>query len=89
MRDGVLPDGPTARGAATSWLVYLVWVVRAVSGLALLGADYFLDAVVVASPVDDALFDGLGLQVLGEGSVSKGGKFFVGGEAKGDELFDR
>jgi hypothetical protein len=22
----VLPDGPTARGAATSWRVYLLWV---------------------------------------------------------------
>jgi hypothetical protein len=24
--DCVLPDGPTARGAATSWRVYLSWV---------------------------------------------------------------
>jgi hypothetical protein len=59
-----LPDGPTARGAATSWRVYR-------SGLGLrLGAsrcsalDEGLDAVVVASPVHDALFDGFGLEVL-------------------------
>ena len=45
--------------------------------------------MVVASPVDDALLDGLGLEVLGEGSVSQGGEFVVGGEAEGDELFDR
>ncbi len=48
-----------------------------------------LDAVVVASPVDDALLDGLGLEVLGEGLADKSGQFVVGGEAEGDELFDR
>jgi hypothetical protein len=44
--------------------------------------------VVVASPVDDAFLDGLGFEVLGEGSVSQRGEFVVGGEAEGDELFD-
>ena len=33
---GVLPDGPTARGAATSWRVYLVWG-RAYLALPLVG----------------------------------------------------
>ena len=47
-----------------------------------------LDAVVVASPVDNAFLDGLGLEVLGEGSASQGGEFVVRGEAEGDELFD-
>jgi hypothetical protein len=45
--------------------------------------------VVVASPVDDAFLDGLGFEVLGEGSVSQGGEFVVGGKAECDELFDR
>ena len=48
-----------------------------------------LDAVVVASPVDDALLDGFGLEVLGEGPTGKGRQFVVRGEAEGDELFDR
>ena len=48
-----------------------------------------LDTVVVAAPVDDACFDGLGLEVLGEGFAEEGGELVVGGEAKGDELFDR
>ena len=47
-----------------------------------------LDAVVVASPVDDALFDGFGFEVLGEGFAEEGREFGVGGEAEGDELFD-
>jgi hypothetical protein len=57
-------------------------------GLALLGVSY-LNAVVVASPVDDALLDGLGLEVLGEGLADESGEFVVGGEAEGDQLFDR
>jgi len=44
--------------------------------------------VVVASPVDDALLDGLGLEVLGKGLVGEGGEFLVGGEAESDELID-
>ncbi len=48
----------------------------------------YLDAVVVATPVDDALLDGFGFEVLGEGFADKSGKFGVGGEAEGDELFD-
>ena len=48
----------------------------------------WLDAVVVGAPVDDALLDGLGLEVLGEGLADEGGEFGVGGEAEGDELFD-
>jgi hypothetical protein len=35
--DLVLPDGPTARGAATSWRVYLVSLVQAIVGLPLVG----------------------------------------------------
>ena len=48
-----------------------------------------LDAVVVAAPVDDARFDGLWLQVLGEGFAEESGKLVIGGEAEGDELFGR
>jgi hypothetical protein len=48
----------------------------------------YLDAVVVASPVDDALLDGFGLEVLSEGPVSQSGEFVVGGEAERDELLD-
>ena len=44
------------------------------------------DPEVVGAPVDDGLFDGLGIEVLGEGSVGEGGKFGVRGEAEGDEL---
>jgi TldD protein len=33
----VLPDGPTARGAATSWRVYLVSLDEAIVGLPLVG----------------------------------------------------
>ena len=47
-----------------------------------------LDAMVVASPVDDARLDGFWLEVLGEGLADQCGKFVVGGEAEGDELFD-
>ena len=39
------------------------------------------DAVVVGTPVDDALLDGFGFEVLGEGFVDEGGEFGVGGEA--------
>ena len=46
------------------------------------------DAVVVGAPVDDALFDGFGLEALGDGLVDEGGKFCVGGEAEGDDLLD-
>ena len=46
------------------------------------------DAVVVGTPVDDALLDGLRFQILRESSVSESGEFRVGGEAKGDELPD-
>ena len=46
-----------------------------------------LDAVVVAAPVDDARFDGLWLQVLGEGFAEESGKLVIGGEAEGNELF--
>ena len=49
----------------------------------------FLSAVVVATPVDDALLDGLWFEVLREGLAEECGKLVVGGEAKGDELFDR
>jgi hypothetical protein len=35
--EAVLPDGPTARGAATSWRVYLVSLVRAMVVLPLVG----------------------------------------------------
>jgi hypothetical protein len=44
--------------------------------------------VVVGTPVDDGLFDGLRLHVLGEGLVDEGREFGVGREAQGDELFD-
>jgi hypothetical protein len=46
------------------------------------------DSMVVAAPVDDVLFDGFGFEVLGECFAGKSGKFVVGGEAEGDELFD-
>lgn len=42
--------------------------------------------MVVATPVDDALFDGFGLEVLGEGFVDECGELIIGGEAEGDEL---
>jgi hypothetical protein len=42
--------------------------------------------VVVGTPVDDGLLDGLWLHVFGEGSVGEFGEFVVGGEAKGNEL---
>jgi hypothetical protein len=41
---------------------------------------------VVGAPVDDAGFDGLGFEVLGEGLVDECGDLVVGGEAQGDEL---
>jgi hypothetical protein len=47
-----------------------------------------LDAVVVGAPGGDALLDGLGLEVLGEGFVDEGGELGVGGEAESDELLD-
>jgi hypothetical protein len=47
--------------------VYLVSAMRGAWGLALLGTGYFLDAVIVTSPVDDVLLDGFGFEVLGEG----------------------
>jgi hypothetical protein len=47
-----------------------------------------LDAVVVGAPVDDALFDGFGFEILGDGLVDEGGKLGVGGEAEGDDLLD-
>ena len=46
--------------------------------------DDVLDAVGVGAPVGDALFDGFGLEVLGEGSVNQCREFGVGGEAEGD-----
>ena len=49
---------------------------------------WFLDAVVVAAPVDDALLDGFGFEVLGEGFADEGRELGVGGEAEGDELLD-
>ena len=45
-----------------------------------------LYAFVVGAPVVDAGFDGFGFEALGEGFVDERGKFFVGGEAQGDEL---
>lgn len=44
------------------------------------------DSMVVAAPVADVLFDGFGLEVLGEGLADQSGEFGVGGEAEGDEL---
>jgi hypothetical protein len=38
-RNLVLPDGPTARGAATSWRVYLVSLGQATVVLPLVGND--------------------------------------------------
>jgi len=35
------------------------------------------DAVVVGAPVDDALFDGFGLEALGDGLVDESGEFCV------------
>jgi hypothetical protein len=46
------------------------------------------DAVIVGAPVDDALLDGLGFEVLGQGFADQGWEFGVGGEAESDELFD-
>jgi hypothetical protein len=37
----------------------------------------FLGAMVVAAPVDDALLDGLGFEVLGEGLADEGGELRV------------
>jgi hypothetical protein len=63
--------------------------VRAVWVLALLGFEIlFSGAIVVAAPVDDALLDGFGFEVLGEGFADECGELGVGGEAQGDELFD-
>jgi hypothetical protein len=47
-----------------------------------------LDAVVVGAPVGDALLDGVGFEILGEGAVDEGRDLGVGGEAEGDELPD-
>ncbi len=48
-------------------------VMRSVSG-----AGYFcLDTVIVATPVDDTLLDGLGFQVLSEGFADERGEFVV------------
>lgn len=44
--------------------------------------------MVVATPVDDALLDGFGFEVLGEGLADQGGELVVGGKAESDELFD-
>ena len=49
---------------------------------------WWLDAVVVGTPVDDGLLDSFRLHVFGEGLVGEFGEFGVGGEAKGDELGD-
>jgi hypothetical protein len=38
----VLPDGPTARGAATSWRVYLLVAGTRCMGLAMLGGQLFM-----------------------------------------------
>ncbi len=39
--------------------------------------DDVLDAVGVGAPVGDALFDGFGLEVLGEGSVNQCREFGI------------
>ncbi len=44
--------------------------------------------MIVGAPVDDALLDGFGFEVLGEGFADEGGELGVGGEAEGDELGD-
>ena len=44
--------------------------------------------MIVATPVDDALLDGFGFEILGEGFADEGGEFVVGGEAECNELFD-
>ena len=56
----------------------------------MLGLDALLglDAVVVGAPGGDALLDGGGLEVLGEGFVDEGGDLGVGGETESDELLD-
>jgi hypothetical protein len=59
-----------------------VWPVRGCA------AFVWLDAVIVGAPVNDALLDGLGLQVLSEGPADEGWDFGIGGEAEGDELVD-
>ena len=46
----------------------------------------FLDAFVVGPPVDDALLDGFGVELLVGGFEGEGDDFSVGGEAEGDEL---
>jgi hypothetical protein len=84
--DCVLPDGAPARRAATSWRVYRGWVYDWGPRVARL---WFLDAVVVGAPVDDALLDGLGFEVLSQGFADQGWEFGVRGEAKSDELLDR
>ena len=45
-----------------------------------------LDAVVVGAPVDDGLFDGLGVELLVGGFEREGCDLGVRGEAEGDEL---
>jgi hypothetical protein len=57
-----------------------------VSSAAKVGWGRWLDAVIVRAPVDDALFDGLGSEFLAGGLESKCRKFFVRGEAEGDQL---
>ena len=44
--------------------------------------------MVVGAPVDDALLDGLGFEVLGQGFADEGWELGVGGEAERDELRD-
>lgn len=48
----------------------------------------WLNAVVIAAPLDDALLDGFGFEVLGKGLADEGGEFGVGGESESGELFD-
>jgi len=38
---------------------------------------FLLDAVIVATPVDDTLLDGLGFEVLSEGLADERGEFVV------------
>ena len=67
--------------------VRLLGYVGCFAGICLVGVES-LDAMVVAAPVDDALFDGFWFEVLGEGFADEGWEFGVGCEAEGDELFE-
>lgn len=81
------PDGDTVRSFVRQATIASIGGEARESGRSA-KAVQDLDAVVVGSPVNDGLLDGLGIHVFGEGAVGEVGELGVGGEAEGDELGD-